>query len=195
MQEMSNSMMMQMQMSGAEQLAEDAHLVRILLENVVRSSHQQESLMDEVGHMRTDDPSISARIVRQKELSDNFVMVEDSLRAMALRQPAVQNFVFDEIASIDRQTELALKYINELRFSMAVNYQQQALKSMNNLALMLAESLQEMESSMMASGSCSSKSKPQKGQQGQTMQQMLQLQEQLGQQLKKMRDNKTLITF
>jgi hypothetical protein len=188
MQEMSNSMMMQMQMSGAEQLAEDAHLVRILLENVVRSSHQQESLMDEVGHMRTDDPSISAKIVRQKELSDNFVMVEDSLRAMALRQPAVQNFVFDEIASIDRQTELALKYINELRFSMAVNYQQQALKSMNNLALMLAESLQEMESSMMASGSCSSKSKPQKGQQGQTMQQMLQLQEQLGQQLKKMRE-------
>lgn len=188
MQEMSNSMMMQMQMSGAEQLAEDAHLVRILLENVVRSSHQQESLMNEVGHMRTDDPSISAKIVRQKELSDNFVMVKDSLRAMALRQPAVQNFVFDEIASIDRQTELALKYLNELRFSMVVNYQQQALKSMNNLALMLAESLQEMESTMMGSGSCSSRSKPQKGQQAMDMQQMQQLQEQLGQQLKQMRE-------
>lgn len=188
MQEMSNSMMMRMQMSGAEQLAEDAHLIRILLENVVRSSHQQESLMNEIGHMRSDDPSISAKIVRQKELSDNFVMVEDSLRAMALRQPAVQNFVFDEIASIDRQTELALKYINELRFSMAVNFQQQALKSMNNLALMLAESLQQMESSMMGSGSCSSQSKPQKGQQGKTMQQMQQLQEQLGEQLKKMRE-------
>ena len=188
MQEMSNSMMMQMQMGGAEQLAEDAHLVRILLENVVRSSHQQESLMNEVGHMRTDDPSISAKIVRQKELSDNFVMVKDSLRAMAQRQPAVQNFVFDEIASIDRQTELALKNINELRFSMAVNHQQHALKSMNNLALMLAESLQEMESSMMGSGSCSSRSKPQKGQQAKSMQQMQQLQEQLGQQLKQLRE-------
>ena len=188
MQEMSNSMMMQMQMGGAEQLAEDAHLVRILLENVVRSSHQQESLMNEVGHMRTDDPSISVKIVRQKELSDNFVMVKDSLRAMALRQPAVQNFVFDEIASIDRQTELALKNINELRFSMAVNYQQHALKSMNNLALMLAESLREMESSMMGSGSCSSRSKPQNGQQPKSMQQMQQLQEQLGQQLKQLRE-------
>lgn len=188
MQEMSNSMMMQMQMGGAEQLAEDAHLVRILLENVVRSSHQQESLMNEVGHMRSDDPSISAKIVRQKELSDNFVMVKDSLRAMAQRQPAVQNFVFDEIASIDRQTELALKNINELRFSMAVNHQQHALKAMNNLALMLAESLQEMENSMMGSGSCSSRSKPQKGQQAKSMQQMQQLQEQLGQQLKQMRE-------
>lgn len=188
MQEMSNSMMMMMQMGCEEQLAEDAHLVRILLENVVRSSHQQESLMNEVGHMRSDDPSISAKIVRQKELSDNFVMVKDSLRAMAQRQPAVQNFVFDEIASIDRQTELALKNMNELRFSMAVNHQQHALKAMNNLALMLAESLQEMESSMMGSGSCSSRSKPQKGQQAKSMQQMQQLQEQLGQQLKQLRE-------
>lgn len=186
MQEMATSMLLQMQMGGAEQLAEDAHLVRILLENVVRSSHQQEALMNEVGHLRTDDPSISTKIVRQKELSENFVMVKDSLRAMALRQPAIQNFVFDEIGMIDRQTELALKYINELRFPSAVNNQQQALRSMNNLALMLAESLQQMENSMMGSGSCSSSSKPQKGQQNKGMQNMQQLQEQIGKQLKQM---------
>jgi hypothetical protein len=186
MQEMANSLMMQMQMGGDEQLAEDAHLVRILLENVVRSSHQQEDLMGELGHIRTDDPSISAKIVRQKELADNFEMVKDSLHAMALRQPAIQNFVFDEIAAIDHQTELALKYMNDLRFSMAVNNQQHALSSMNNLALMLAESLQQMENSMMGSGSCSSNSKPQQGQQSKGMQHMKQLQEQLGQQLKQL---------
>ena len=186
MQEMANSMLLQMQSGSEEQLAEDAHLVRILLENTVRSSHQQEELMDALGHMRTDDPSLSAKIVRQKELSENFVMVKDSLQAMALRQPAVQNFVFDEIATIDLQTGLALKYMNDLKFPMAVNNQQQALRSMNNLALMLAESLQQMESSMMGSGSCSSKSKPQKGQQSKGMQSMKQMQEQLGQQLKQL---------
>ena len=184
MQEMANSMMMQMQMGGQEQLAEDAHLVRILLENVVRASHHQEELMAALGRMRTDDPSISAKIVRQKELSDNFVMVKDSLRAMALRQPAIQNFVFDEIAAIDLQSSLALKYMNDLRLTMAVNNQQQALRSMNNLALMLAESLQQMENSMMGSGmSCQRNKKPQ---QGQSMQNMQQLQKQLGEQLKQM---------
>lgn len=186
MQEMANSMLLQMQMGGEEQLAEDAHLVRILLENVVRASHQQEELMGELGRVRTDDPSISAKIVRQKELADNFVMVQDSLRAMALRQTAIQNFVFDEIASIDHHIGLSLKYMNELRFQMSVSYQQQALRSMNNLALMLAESLDQMESSMMGSGSCSSKNKPQKGKQSKGMQQMQQLQEQLGQQLKQL---------
>ena len=43
-----------------------------------------------------------------------------------------------------------------------------------------------MESSMMGSGSCSSKNKPQKGKQSKGMQQMQQLQEQLGQQLKQL---------
>ena len=187
MQEMANSMFMQLQMGGDEQLAEDAHLVRILLENVVRSSHQQEELMGELGHIRTDDPSISAKIVRQKELADNFVMVKDSLHAMALRQPSIQNFVFDEIAAIDHQTGMALKYMNDLRFAMSVSNQQQALRSMNNLALMLAESLEEMENSMMGSGSCSNPSnKPHQGQQNKGMQSMKQLQEQLGQQLKQL---------
>ena len=186
MQEMAQSMMFQMQAGGEQQMGEDAHLVRILLENVVRSSHQQETLMGEVGHLRSDDPSVSAKIVRQKELADNFVMVKDSLKEMALRQPAIQNFVFDEIATIDLQTGLALKHINDLHFAMAVNNQQRALQSMNNLALMLAESLEEMESSMMGSGSCSSNSKPQKGQNSKGMQQMKQLQEQLGQQLKQL---------
>ena len=186
MQEMANSMMMQMQSSGEEQLAEDAYLVRILLENVIRASHQQESLMAELGKIRTDDPSLIDKISLQKELSANFDMVRDSLKAMAMRQPAVQNFVFDEISTIDNQTALALKYMNDLRLSSAVHNQQSALRSMNNLALMLSESLKEMESSMMGSGNSMKRSKPNSGMQSQNMQNLQQLQKQLGEQLKKM---------
>ena len=184
MQEMADSMMMNMMMGGESQLAEDAHLVRILLENVVRASHQQEELMNTLGRLRTDDPQLSTLIGRQKELSTNFEMVKDSLRAMALRQPAVQNFVFDEIAAIDRQTEVALKYMNDLRFTVAVSNQQMALRSMNNLALMLAESLEQMESMMMGSGS--GQSKPKQGKQQMSMQQMQEMQKQLGEQLKQL---------
>ena len=187
MQQMAQSMMSQMESGAEEQLAEDAQLVRILLENTVRASHQQESLMTAIGKLRADDPSISDKIVQQKGLSDNFLMVKDSLRAMALRQPSIRNFVFDELDVIDRQTDVALKYMNDLRFSVAVGNQQVALQSMNNLALMLAESLEEMENSLSGSGSSMRQSKPKKGQQGQqSMQNMQQLQEQLGEQLKQL---------
>ena len=186
MKQMANGMMMQMQMGDEEQLAEDAHLVRVLLENVVRSSHQQESLMLQLGKMSTDDPSITEKIVLQKELLDNFAMVEDSLKAMAMRQSAIKNFVFDELGVIDQQTDVALKYMNDLRFGLSVSNQQAALQSMNNLALMLAESLEEMENSMSGMGNSNKKSKPQQNQSGQQMQNMKQLQEQLGEQLKQL---------
>lgn len=189
MKEMAESLDMMMEGSGMEQLAEDAHLVRILLENVVRSSHAEEELMQQVGKMRKDDPSISEKIARQKEISDNFVMVSDSLKKMAMRQTAIQNFVFGELQIIDNQLEGAMQDILELRFGTAFNKQQKSMMSMNNLALMLAESLEQMDSQMsgMSSSSCSKpgKSKGSKGKQ-RDMKNMKDLQQQLGQQLKEM---------
>ena len=186
MQKMAQNMMSMMQMQGMEQLAEDAHLMRILLENVVHASHEQEALMKEIGKMRTDDPSLVEKIIHQKEVADNFNMVRDSLRSMAMRQPMVQNFVFDELHTIENQTENAMKHLNELKLSQAARHQQTAMMSMNNLALMLAESLENMENSMESMGmpmqSC--QSKPGQGQK--SMQNMQQLQQQLSEQLKQM---------
>ena len=185
MQQMANQMMMQMQMQGMQQMAEDAHLLRILLENVVHASHEQEDLMTEIGSMRSDDPSLVEKIIHQKEVADNFDMVRDSLRSMAMRQPMIQNFVFDELHTIENQTENAMKHLNDLKLSQAVRHQQTAMMSMNNLALMLAESLENMENSMDAMGMPMSCSMPKPGQ-GQSMQQMQQLQQQMSEQLKKM---------
>lgn len=186
MQENMNSMMMG---GGMDQLAEDAYLMRILLENVVRSSHAEEALMQEISTMKKDDPTVSQKISRQKEISENFAMVEDSLRKMANRQVMIKNFVFNELQVIDQQTGSAMQDILELRFANATHKQQNAMMSMNNLALMLAESLNEMES-MMDGASSSSCSKPgkSKGNQGKPkqMKDMKDLQNQLGEQLKKL---------
>ena len=187
--EMSESMNSMMLGGGMEQLAEDAHLVRILLENVVRSSHAEEALMKEIGVMKNDDPTVSQKISRQKEISENFVMVEDSLRKMAMRQTTIKNFVFNELQIINQQCESSMQDILELKFGSATQKQQNAMMSMNNLALMLAESLNEMDSQMdgQSSSSCSKPGKS-KGNQGKpkSMKNMKDLQNQLGEQLKKM---------
>ena len=188
MKEMTDKLSMNMMMSGMEQLGEDAHLVRILLENVVRSSHDEEKLMHDVGRMKKDDPSLSEKISRQKEIVDNFVMVEDSLRKMAMRQPDIKNFVFTELQQINQQLGLAMKDMNEMTLTAATSRQQRAMMSMNNLALMLSESLQDMESMMESSGSCSKPKNSKKPQSGkQSMKNMKDLQEQLGKQLEQMR--------
>ena len=189
MKEMAENMNSLMMGGGMEQLAEDASLVRILLENVVRSSHAEEALMQEISIMKKDDPTVSQKISRQKEISENFAMVEDSLRQMANRQTSIKNFVFNELQIIDQQSESAMKDILELKFGSATQKQQKAMMSMNNLALMLKESLNEMDSQMdgSSSGSCSKpgKSKGNKGK-PKNMKNMKDLQNQLGEQLKKM---------
>jgi len=189
MQKMASEMNSMMMNSNSDQLAEDANLVRILLENVVRSSHAEEALMQEIAVMQNDDPSVSQKIARQKEISENFVMVDDSLRKMAMRQPSVKNFVFSELQRINQQLESAMQDILEIKFHSATSKQQNAMMSMNNLALMLAESLNEMNSEMNGSSnnSCSKPGKS-KGKQGKpkNMKNMQDLQNQLGEQLKKM---------
>lgn len=188
MKKMSENFSLQMESSGMEQLAEDAYLVRILLENVVRSSHDEEALMYEVSIMKKDDPSVSQKISRQKEISENFAMVEDSLRKMSMRQPTIKNFVFNELQIIDQQIESAMHDILELKFSTAAQKQQNAMMSMNNLALMLAESLEEMDTQMDGMANSCSKPSNSKGKQGKpkNMKNMKDLQKQLGEQLQKL---------
>ena len=188
MQQMAENMMSGMMGGGMEQLAEDAYLVRILLENVVRSSHAEEALMLEVGSMKKDDPTVSQKIGRQQEILENFAMVDDSLRKMAMRQTAIKNFVFSELQIINQQLESSMKDILELRFGTATQKQQKSIMSMNNLALMLAESLKDIDMQMSGMGgkACPNPGK-QKGQkQPKSMKEMRDLQQQLGEQLKKM---------
>ena len=188
MQQMANNMMMQMQMEGMQQMAEDAHLLRILLENVVHASHEQEDLMKQIGSLRTDDPALSGKLIAQKEVADNFGMVRDSLRSLAMRQPVIQNFVFDELHTIENQTSNAMKYLNDLKLQQAARHQQTAMMSMNNLALMLAESLEQMENDMQAMGMPMSCPRPKPGQSSNDMKKMQQLQQQLSEQLKQMQE-------
>jgi hypothetical protein len=188
MQKMADQMLMMMQMGGMEQMAEDAHLTRILLENVVHASHEQEALMTEIGTMRSDDPSLVQKIIEQKEVADNFIMVRDSLRNLAMRQPMIQNFIFEELHTIENQTENAMKQLNDLKLSQATRHQQTAMMSMNNLALMLAESLENMENNMasMGMGMPKQSCKQNAGQSSQNMKSMQQMQQQLSQQLKQL---------
>lgn len=188
MRKMSSSMQLNFQMGQMQQNAEDAALVRILLENTVRSSHHEEILLNDVAAMKKDDPSISEKITIQKEIADNFVMVADSLRALGKRQAAVKEFVFNELHDVSHNINMSMEEMQNNHFQQASSHQQRAMMAMNNLALMLAESLNDIESMMNMGGagkqSCSN---PQSGQgEEKSMEQMRQAQEQLGEKLKEM---------
>lgn len=182
-QEMMDGMMM-------EQMGEDMEALRQILDNLIRLSFSQEDLTLTYGAMSTNDPKYTETIKTQYDIKDNMSMVADSLRALSKRQMAIQSFVTKELNTIDRNFEQSINSMNDRQTRKALENQQLAMTSINNLALLLFEAFDQMQQQMMSMQSSGKSSCPNPGKPGgsKQMKSMQQLQQQLNDQLQQMRD-------
>ena len=136
-----------------DKLAEDARALRQILENLLKSSFSQEDLMKETRGINANDPRYVELVQDQRKIKDDLMMIEDSLVALSKRQIQIQSFVNREIAEINLNLDEALDMmVNRRRFN-AASRQQFVMTHINNLALLLNESLQNMQNQMaMAQG-------------------------------------------
>jgi len=141
-----------------ESEGEDIESLRAILENLVRASFNQEDLMTDLADMKTTDPKYVTVIQDQKNLQDDLEMIEDSLFALSKRQVQIKTYVNQEITSINDNVEKALTYLNARNTGSGKAKQQLAMTSINDLALMLSETLTAMEKqqsqSQCSSGKC-----------------------------------------
>jgi hypothetical protein len=151
MQEMLNEMQ-------AQQEGEDEHALRDILNNLIQLSFDQEDLMKEVEKTKPDNPQYVKLSRQQKKLKDDAEMIEDSLFALSKRQPAISSVVNREISAINSNMEKSIELMSkrENRFTPEIASRQQfSMTSINNLALMLNESLNQMQSNCnSSSGHC-----------------------------------------
>jgi len=124
---------------------------------------------------------------KQKELKDDLKMIEDSLFALSKRQPIIEPLVNKEISAINNNVAKILESLHNRNTPQAQKWQQFVMTSVNNLALMLSESLEQMQQQMqsMSSKSCNKKGgkckKPGSGKPSSST--MKQMQEQLNKQI------------
>ncbi|MDR0364221.1 MAG: hypothetical protein LBH92_04300 [Bacteroidales bacterium] len=167
-------------------LGEDIENLRQILENLLRVSFTQEDLIENVKSVKTADPRYLEVVRNQHQLKDDFRVVEDSLKALAKRQMMIGSMVYGELKEINYQFGETFKYLEDRRVYDAGTNQQKLMTSVNNLTLMLDESLRNMQQQQSAceNGNCSSPgNKPgQKPGEG-NAKTMRQLQEQLNRQL------------
>lgn len=151
MQEMMNSM-------ESEQEEEDEQTLRDILNNLIQLSFDQEALMKEVEKIKPDNPQYVKLSQQQKKLKDDSKMIEDSLFALSKRQPTIEAVVNREISAINLNMEKSIELMSkrENRFTPDISTRQQfSMTSINNLALILNEALNQMQSNCKKSGSCS----------------------------------------
>jgi hypothetical protein len=181
-----------------ESNGEDMESLRDILANLIESSFNQEELMNEVRNTSNTDPKYPKLIHRQKQIREDMQMIEDSLLALSKRQASIAPIVNKEVAKINSgidQTLVALLDLNTIgptsrrQKNQAVAKQQYAMTSMNNLALMLSEALEQMKQQQMqqksGKGSCK---KPKPGQNGQSIKSIRQMQQALNKKMKEMQN-------
>lgn len=155
MQKMAEDMKENMEASDAEELGEDIMALRMLLKNLLTISFSEEELINRVKTTNITDPKYIQIMEKQKKLKDDIKMVEDSLFALSKRQPMIEPIVNREISLINDNMDKALKAITDRNTGGASAWQQYIMTSVNNLALLLSESLDQMQQqSRSSSKSC-----------------------------------------
>ncbi len=169
MKEMAEQMDMMQQQSNQQQEEEDINSLRNILESLMALSFDQEEVMKRFASIGSNDPAYRRYGRKQRAIIDDTKIVRDSLMALAKRQPKIASFVDKELNTIRENHILSLEDIDEHRKSNLGMHQQTVMTSYNNLALLLNESLQQMQQQMQSqksgSGSCSKPggSKPKSG--------------------------------
>ncbi len=184
MKNMANSMSMMMQSAQMDQMKEDIAALRQLLENLVALSFEQEQVMEDARNIQVNTPNYVDLVQRQYKLKDDFVLVEDSLNALAKRVFQIETFVTEKVTEIKRDFKDGLSLLEDRKKSTAGVRQQRIMTGVNDLALMLSEVMQQMQqqmaNQMQGSQMC------QKPGQGQPMMKMGQQQQKLNEQMQQM---------
>lgn len=158
MQQMADGMESAMASMQMEQMEEDIAALRQLLENLVTLSFDQEDLIDDLQNTRINTPRYVSKIQEQFKLKDDFEMIQDSLQELAKRVDQIQSFVLDKVVEIDSDMNQSIDQLEERLKPEAEANQRRTMKNVNDLALMLSESMQQMQqqmsSMMMGSQMC-----------------------------------------
>ncbi|MCD0487302.1 hypothetical protein LPB86_03620 [Pedobacter sp. MC2016-14] len=166
--------MNQEQQEGEEKETDlNARELRHLLENLLKVSFEQEKVMLALRKMNSNDPSFTPNVQKQRGIKDNMKTVADSLFSLSKRVPEIEKTVNDEMEKIRFNIDKSLEELGERQISLAARNQQYTMTAVNNLALMLNETLEQLQNAQKNAKSGKGKGKKQSMQQLQQMQQQL----------------------
>ena len=169
---MQGGMQMEMMQANLDQL-------RDILDNLIKLSFNQEEIMDEMRQVNQSDPRFLELSQNQLKLKDDAKVIQDSLLSLASRVVQISSFVTREVDQINESVNETIDYLKDRNRGRALTSQQFALTSINNLALLLDDTMEQMQMAMSeAMGSGSDQKQKQQG-----IPDMQELQNQLGEKI------------
>ncbi len=178
--QMAQSMRQQSQQMQGQQSRVDQAALRRALEDVLTISRDQEALATTTARTPSQNPALVGAARRQSELRDGLRTVVDTLRRVARTVPQLGPEI-DRRAQAGRgEMDAAVTRLTERQSGPAAGHQRSAMAHLNDLALLLADVLEQMQDQAQQQGSSGGQGTPQQ------MQQIGQQQRRLNQQIQQM---------
>lgn len=158
MKQMKGNLQAQMDAQKKKDKGEDIETLRSILFNLMRLSFEQERVMLEMQLTQVSDPTYTRLTREQRKIMDDHIVVRDSLLALVERVPELGSIVDQELKVIALNFKNVTPNMHERKSRETGINQQYVMTSYNNLALMLNESLEQMQMQMQGmeggGGSC-----------------------------------------
>lgn len=152
--------------------------LKTLLKNTLKASFDEEDLLELTKKTNISDSKFVQLGKTQKNIGNIFKTIQDSLFSLSKVVPQITAAVNKETQNINLQLNKTLEYITERKQAETLQSQQRILTSVNNLALMLSDALQNMQNSMGKGKSGKGKPKP-------NLQQLSKMQQELNKNMQK----------
>lgn len=183
MKQMSQKMSQSMQSGDMEQMQEDVKLLRQILDNLLAFSFDEETLIKTTNSVQTRSLQLNKVLKKQQDLKLQFKHVDDSLFAVALRNPKITETILNEVGEIHYNLDKTLETLADNNIQKGASHQQYVLTSANRLADYLSNVQSEMNMEMQGQGSGKGKPKPGGGK-GMQLPDIIKQQDGLGEKMK-----------
>lgn len=147
-QNLAFSMQQMLDMNTKEENMESIANLKQILSNLLYLSFSQEKLINNLNGIADKDPSLIQINRDQKKITEQSRIVKDSLYSLAMRTPQITSMVNNELLAMEMNMTKAGEDLQEGLFPNARMSQQFVVTSLNNLALMLNEALENLEKQM-----------------------------------------------
>ena len=160
MKQMSQKISQSIQSGDMEQMQEDAKLLRQILDNLLAFSFDEEGLIKTTNATQTRSLQLNKVLKKQQDLKLQFKHLDDSLFAVALRNPKITETILNEVGEIHYNLDKTLETLADNNIQKGASHQQCVLTSANRLADYLSNVQSEMNMEMQGQGSGKGKPKP-----------------------------------
>jgi len=127
----------------------EVNQLRLLLDGLLQISFEQERVMQDFRRLREGSPALKSASQLQNKIAETAFILEDSLISLGKKVMPLSSIITRETTEMHNRLNEAAMMMKERKWPLVQARQQQSMASINKLAVMLSDLLQQMQNQQM----------------------------------------------